>query len=416
MKNPTKIVGYRDGGTWFNQEGVEIENSEQLVGASGIAPFLVDPDNTRSSDITANSFEDYTPQVNFMPRIAFSFPINDEALFFAHYDVLTRRPAANGDQTVGRLNIVDYYYLDASSNGVINNPNLKPSQTVDYAVGFKQVISGNSSVTLEAFYRELRDMVQVVGLQNAYPRTYMSYGNIDFGTVKGLILSYDLRRTKNIRITASYTLQFAAGTGSDAFSAQNLVRSGKQSLRNTSPFNYDQRHNIVANFDYRFGMGKNWGGPAGANWLQGAGANFIFNLGSGTPYSRQNLVTGQGYIQPVGSATLQGSVNGSRLPWQFKMDMRIDKDLILAKDSKHPMRMNVYLQVFNVLNSLNIRSVYRFTGVADDDAYLTESRYQNDIQSKLDEQSFREQYSMKINNPGNYNLPRRTRIGVLVTF
>ena len=80
------------------------------------------------------------------------------------------------------------------------------------------------------------------------------------------------------------------------------------------------------------------------------------------------------------------------------------------------MRMNVYLQVFNVLNSLNVRSVYRFTGVADDDGYLTDSRYQTSIQSQLDEQSFREQYSMKINNPSNFNLPRRTRIGVMVTF
>ncbi len=416
VQNPTEITGYRDGGTWYNKEGNEIASGDALQGPSGIAPLLVDKENTRSSDINVNSFQDYTPQVNVMPRIAFSFPINDEALFFAHYDVLTRRPTANGSSTAARLNVVDYYFLDASSNGVLSNPNLKPSQTIDYAVGFKQVVTKSSSISLEAFYRELRNMVQVVGLQNAYPRTYITYGNIDFGTVKGLVLSYDLRRTKNIRLTASYTLQFAAGTGSDAFSAQNLVRSGKQSLRNTSPLNYDQRHNIVANFDYRFGNGKAYNGPQSAKWLQGVGANVVFNVGSGTPYSQQNFVTGEGFINPVGAATLSGSVNGSRLPWQFRMDFKIDKNLILAKDSKHPMRMNVYLQMFNVLNSLNVRSVYKFTGTPSDDGYLTDSRYQNDIQSQLDEQSFREQYSMKINNPGNYNLPRRTRIGVLVTF
>ncbi len=420
IKNPSQIVGYRDGSTWYNQEGVEIASSSSLVGSSGIAPLLVDKENTRSSDITTASFEDYTPQVNVMPRIAFSFPINDEALFFAHYDVLTRRPTAGGSSTTARLNLTDYYYMDAASNtSAISNPNLKPSQTVDYAVGFKQVISGNSSITLESFYRELRDMVQVVGLTNAYPRTYMTYGNIDFGTVKGLILSYDLRRTNNIRLTASYTLQFASGTGSDAFSASNLVRSGKQSLRNTSPLNYDQRHNMVANFDYRFGMGKKWGGPSNAQWLKGMGANLIFNVGSGTPYSRQNNVTGQAFMSPVGASTLQGSVNGSRLPWQFKMDLRIDKDLNLGKADKkgnYPARMNVYLQMFNVFNSLNVRSIYRFTGVADDDAYLKDATYQSDIQAQLDEQAFREQYSMKVNNPGNYNLPRRTRVGVMVTF
>ncbi|MGB1003177.1 MAG: carboxypeptidase-like regulatory domain-containing protein [Salibacteraceae bacterium] len=417
IKNPSNILGYRDDHTWYNSEGVEVASADNLVEGSGFFPLLVDKENTRSSDMNANSFEDYTPQVNVMPRIAFSFPINDDALFFAHYDVLTRRPTANGVSSTARLNIVDYYYMDqAINNNPISNPNLKPSQTVDYAVGFKQVITGNSSITLETFYRELRDMVQVVGIQDAYPKTYMTYGNIDFGTVKGLILSYDLRRTKNIRLTASYTLQFASGTGSDAFSAQNLVRSGRQSLRNTSPLNYDQRHNIVANFDYRFGMGKAYDGPSGAKWLEGVGANFIFNVGSGTPYSRQNIVTGEGFITPKGSATLQGSVNGSRLPWQFKMDFRLDKDIVLAKDSKHPMNMNVYLQMFNVLNSLNVRTVYRYTGLASDDGYLKDARYQNDIESTLDPQSFSEQYSMKINNPGNYNLPRRTRIGVMVTF
>ena len=29
-----------------------------------------------------NAFEDYEPEIVFMPRIAFSFPISDEAQFF----------------------------------------------------------------------------------------------------------------------------------------------------------------------------------------------------------------------------------------------------------------------------------------------------------------------------------------------
>ena len=42
------------------------------------------------------AFEDYT-QRYFMPRIAFSFPISDEAQFFAHYDVLAQRPPFTAD-------------------------------------------------------------------------------------------------------------------------------------------------------------------------------------------------------------------------------------------------------------------------------------------------------------------------------
>ena len=46
-------------------------------------------------------------------------------------------------------------------------------------------------------------------------QSYTTWGNIDFGTVKGLTVQYDLRRTGNITMRAAYTLQFADGTGSD---------------------------------------------------------------------------------------------------------------------------------------------------------------------------------------------------------
>ena len=50
--------------------------------------------------------KDYTPETVFMPRIAFSFPISDEAQFFAHYDVLTQRPPDGN-----RLEPVDYLFM-----------------------------------------------------------------------------------------------------------------------------------------------------------------------------------------------------------------------------------------------------------------------------------------------------------------
>ena len=52
------------------------------------------------------SFKDYEVQVNFMPRLAFSFPISDDANFFAHYDVLIQRPPSNTLATA-----LDYFYF-----------------------------------------------------------------------------------------------------------------------------------------------------------------------------------------------------------------------------------------------------------------------------------------------------------------
>ena len=39
-------------------------------------------------------------------------------------------------------------------------------------------------------------MIQIVKTNYAYPISYLTYGNIDFGTVKGFSALYELRRTE----------------------------------------------------------------------------------------------------------------------------------------------------------------------------------------------------------------------------
>ncbi len=189
----------------------------------------------------------YEPVVNVMPRVAFSFPISDQAVFFAHYDILTQRPTSNS-----RLDLLEYAYIENTVN-TLNNPALKPTKTIDYELGFQQVLSKSSSVKISAFYRELRDQIQIRNVAEAWPITYKTYDNIDFGTVKGFSLAYDLRRTGNIRLTASYTLQFADGTGSDPGTSLSLINAGQPNLRTISPLNFDQRHRFTVNTDFSYG-------------------------------------------------------------------------------------------------------------------------------------------------------------------
>jgi len=257
IKNPTSIAGYRNGNDWYNNSGQLVSDPTTTVYRNGqINPYLkVDQD----APLTSKAFVDYTPAVNIMPRIAFSFPISDEATFFAHYDVLTQRPT-----TANVFNPVDYLYMKNRAV-TLNNPNLKPERTVDYALGFQQVLTKSSSLKIEAFYRELRNMIQIRRLVGAYPSTYNTYDNIDFGTVKGLTLTYDLRRTGNVWMKASYTLQFADGTGSSVASQAALINAGLPNLRNIAPFSYDQRHRIVVTTDYRYGSGKDYNGPVWFN-------------------------------------------------------------------------------------------------------------------------------------------------------
>jgi outer membrane receptor protein involved in Fe transport len=414
VKNPTKITGYRDGFVWYNDLGVEVQDPNALD-ASGVKPYLIDPDQKR---VGPNSFKDYDPQISVMPRISFSFPISDEALFFAHYDVLTQRPTSNVFS-----NPAIYYFFDNVS-GRISNPNLKPTKTIDYELGFQQKLTNKSSLRLTTFYREMRDDIQSYRFVGAYPKDYDSYNNIDFGTVKGLTVTYDLRRmNSNTRVNASYTLQFADGTGSSTTTAAALIAAGLPNLRSTNPLNWDRRHGFNISIDYRYGEGKNYNGPTitrkkgtdnekVTQILKNTGVNFLINGGSGTPYTAQENIIA---FNSGGTRLLKGTMNGSRLPWQFRIDMRLDKDFHPKWGDKKAY-FNVYLQVLNLFNTKNIMGVYSATGNADDDGYLAAPEWQQQIENQLDPQSYRDLYALRVNVPFNYSSPRLIRIGVRFNF
>ena len=429
IDNPTQALGYRDGDTWYDSNGDEIAEPTQLEVGGNIAPWLKNkpvPGATDNTIIEAGAFKDYVPQVNVMPRVSFSFPISKDANFYANYDVLTERPTGRN-----RLDLVSYLFIQ-NDNDRLNNPNLKPTKTIEYSVGFKQKLSKNSAIHLNAFYREVRDQIQVIRRAGAYPRSYTTFGNIDFGTVKGLTVSYDMRRTKRFQMRLAYTLQFADGTGSNDETGLNLVNAGFSNLRIISPYDYDQRHRIVLNADYRFNSGSKYKGPATVtkggktiNWLQSFGANLTVSANSGSPYTRQSNANARGLITTAGNSFVVGGINGSSRPWQYRLDLKIERDFNLGGKEKEKngvkvkgfqSYLNVYFQILNLLNTANVISVYRKTGNADDDGYLADASTQVGISAQTDEQAYRDQYAIKVNNPDNFSTPRQVRLGIAWNF
>lgn len=423
--NPTKIVGYREGNVWYNNAGTEIPDPIVLAQATTngtIAPYLLNP--TSSSVFEASAFKDYKPQINVMPRLAFSFPISDVANFFAHYDILVQRPTE-----AQRIDLTDYEFIFNNTGNPLNNPDLKPTKTTDYELGFTQILNEkkNSALKITAYYRENRDMINIIRVSQAYPKTYLTYSNIDFGTTKGFQFEYDLRRTGGVSLTANYTLQFADGSGSNSGGNYNLANSGFPNLRVTLPLDNDIRHQFTTNFDYRFGEGTDYRGPVitrknkTIQILKNVGGNIVLRAGSGTPYTRQSIPTPEaGGGGNKGS--IVGQVNGSYKPWQFRTDLRIDKNFELEwgkqkeGDKKKQANLNVYIQVLNLLNRKNVINVYGFTGNPNDDGYLASPFAQQNINVQNSPISFSTLYSVKVNNPNNYSRPRVIRIGLQLDF
>jgi len=410
QENPSAIVGYREGTTWYTANGEVEANPKNIADLSGgIKPFLKNPGiEDQKLAVTANeSFKDYTPQVTVSPRISFQFPISDEAEFFAHYDIMVQRP----DPGANRMNPITYLQLENGNNGgILSNPDLRPQRTTDYEIGFRQKLTDNSALKLSAFYREMRDMMQSFSFTEAYPVTYIAFGNLDFGTVKGYTVQYDLRRTGNVRLNANYTLQFADGTGSNSTSGANIARSGQPNLRYILPLSYDSRHQVVMNMDYRYGGGPAYNGPVwfGKRVLENAGLNLVVNANSGTPYTRRVLAYGLTDAQ----TPMTGNINGSRLPWSFRVDATANK---VWNFNEGPLsNFEIYVQMLNVLNTQNVLGVYPYTGSPSDDGYLSSPQGQNAIQFQASAQSFADLYNISLANPGLFSLPRRIRLGLRI--
>lgn len=420
------IRGYRYGGVWYDANGVEVSSPSQIAGESGKpTPFRTAEGQTTATlgngsgnKVSSNAFEDYKPQIVVMPRIAFSFPVGESAQFKASYDIIARRPSSGWQ--------ADYFsYLYMTQVSTINNPNLKPERITNYELGFEQALSKTSAVGVTAYYKETRDLIQLVQYAGADPnQNYYSYDNLDFKTTKGFTFSYNMRATGRVRLNANYTLQYAEGTGLSSTTMSELIKEGYTTLKMLNPIDDDRRHEFKANLDYRFGEKDGWKREKAKKNKESGEMEKV------TTYPLQNLgfnvtavaQSGRPYTRAFSSLqnTIVGSYNGARLPWSFFVDAQVDKTWLIkvkkAKGGFRPTRLNAALVVTNVFDIRNVRNVYAVTGSATDDGYLSDPATQAIINSYLDPQSFRDLYTIMRNTNWYYSTPRTIRLILSYNF
>ena len=409
----SSVVAYRDGDQWYRGNGNPVNSPTEIFAGGLVFPkyqderveennnFIKSPDYDPSV-----SFEDYETQINIMPRLAFSFPISQNANFFAHYDILVQRPPSNTLATA-----LNYFYFTDNAGGLQNNPNLRPERTINYEIGFQQKLTESSKLKIASYYRELRDMIQ---RRTFFPvpivNQYETYDNIDFGTVYGFSFEYELRRTGNMTLTTNYTLQFADGTGSNANSQRGLTSRGN--LRTLFPLNFDERHRINFVMDYRYGSGRFYTGPRlfGTDILSNFGVNLQGVAVSGRPYTAQLTP------QELGGSQTAGAINGARKPWNFTLNLRVDKSFQLTQG----LNMNVYCRVSNLLDRRNVINVYPVTGSPQDDGFIASSNGRDKLQqirnSVQSVDSYLASFQWALINPDFYSLPRRIFLGAVLDF
>lgn len=388
--NAGAVEGFRDlNGDFYNVSGERVEAGEVLL--SGAKP------QNKSSIVTEEVFRDYEPQVTFMPRIGVSFPVTDQALFFARYGVVAQRPSSNNFSSLASM---------SRTSGGISNNGLEPEKTIEYELGFRQRLTARSALTISGFFRQIENLIQLEDLLTAEPVPYTSYSNRDFGTVKGFEFDFDLRRTNNVSMNANYTLSFAKGTGSSSTTTSTIVWIDETPPNFISPLDFDQRHNLNLSLDYRLGKGQ---GPTvgGVKMLENFGVNVLLVSKSGLPFTP----TTEPFSVIESKAPIpSGGINSDRTPWTNRIDLRIDRKFVVGDRTN----LSAFIWVQNVLDSDNVFSVWRATGLPDDDGFLPTSGGETFLSGSLPVAE--DLYRHRTRSLGNFGIPRLTRVGVRLDF
>ena len=304
------------------------------------------------------------------PRLGFSCPVSDAMVFHTQYGRFSQMPAMRDMFTGGAA-----LAIELGGQNFIPFPtafDISPIRTTQYELGFEQKFTEFASFDVTGFYRDVKGQLQIVKAQLSPAAVdvgaYNYYQNGDFATNKGMEFVVKLRRINRIRAEMNYTLSDSRGTGSSPNEAISGVENATNLPTIISPLDYNETHRGNVFVDYRFDA--NEGGPV----LRNAGANLMFRYSSGHNYTLATGSIGQrgpdegGILaddDPRSRKPLE-SINTSKTPWTFQLDLRLDKSFNLMGNDA-----GVYVYVQNLTNRKNVINVYDRTGNAEDDGFLT---------------------------------------------
>lgn len=377
---------------------------------------FVDPLNPFGARGTANGgvydasdLKDSKATITLSPRLGFSFPITDRAVFHAQYGVFLQQPPLQN--VLLSKTFAEYMVGSAPSATVIPNPDLKPEKTISYEVGFRQLITDNAALGFTAFYKEIKDLIQYRNIGTnavpAYPNSYETYQNVDFGTVKGLDIIFELKRTHNLAFTLNYTLSYADGTGSDPATQFRITWLQTENPKVISPLDYDRRHSGSANLDFRTQKSE---GPqiAGIYPFENFGINFLCSFNSGVVYTPTTITSTTTWANTTAIQPTAG-VNSATGPWNYRLDLKVDRAFKISS-----VNCILALYVINITDAKNVYTVWSGTGEANNDGFLTSPQGQV-FASQYGPQGVAV-YQFHENDPGNYGVPRQVRLGLRLEY
>jgi hypothetical protein len=379
VNNPTEITGYRDGNTWYNYQGEEIQDPWVLDRGSGISPYLTDP---QQYNVRPDAFEDYHAKTSILPQINLELKM-DWGNLYLNYNSFSQNPVA-----FNTFRPDQYYYIN-NIPPILNNPDLKPIRYDKINIGVTPRIYKTLFADVSYLGVFINDFNYVDVLIGAYPRSYVTVNNLDKVLHTSAIsasLNYYAPRSSGIAAGSSFTYTFISDTNNYYMNIPELVAN--------------------THLTFNFGKGKEF--VLRTNQTVRA----IFeNFGIGIFHQHR-----KGTELPLSPIYLNSSVtnftrNYSTSPDIDLVNLRIEKGIYIK-----PLNLtaSIYFWIENLFDKQNLFYIDPVTGEPDDDGYLNNPIWQQQINNQVNPESYRMLYQYKLKNPDYYDTPRIFRAGLIV--
>ena len=184
------------------------------------------------------------------PRIGISYPITDHGAIHISYVHFFQVPPFEYLYQNPNFRIPLTGDFPGTIGNTIGNTDLEPQQTIMYEIGLQQAVSEDLAITATGYYKDIRNLLSTeIYIKNEFKK-FSRLINKDYGSVKGVTLTFEKPFRNGFGASVDYTFQIAKGNASDPNDAFNKAQANPpiESNKQLVALDWDRRHSLNVTF------------------------------------------------------------------------------------------------------------------------------------------------------------------------